>query len=47
MFYERDCLVKPLVNCTPSNIDILYLNKMREFISQKLDCFLKKYLKNI
>ena len=46
MFYERNCLEKPLVNCTPSDIDILYLNKMREFISQKLDYFLKKYLKN-
>lgn len=44
-FKLRNCLINPLVNVKPSEKDLIYLNEMRQFISNNLKIFLSNYIK--
>ena len=45
-FTIRDCISEPLLNVIPSDIDICYLEKMRQFIKNNIQQSLSKYLQN-
>jgi SAM-dependent methyltransferase len=45
-FNIRDCLSEPLLNVIPSDIDVCYLEKMRQFIKHNIQQSLSKYLQN-
>lgn len=45
-FNIRDCISDPLINVTPSDTDVCYLNEMRKFIKSNIQQSLTKYLKD-